>query len=116
MSEGESVLGPIDDDDTGGVADGFGGRGGMKASSFCCDIITFESEVIAIPSHMSVLCGQGLRGGASVAKETTPRLAPSKRRRRLGWLCIVLYCIVFIKVTPSAQGWCEWGTQQDTVG
>ena len=30
--------------------------------------------------------------------------------------CIVLYCIVFIKVTPSAQGWCEWGTQQDTVG
>lgn len=86
LSEGESVLGPIDDDDTGGVADGFGGRGGMKASSFCCDIITFESEVIAIPSHMSVLCGQGLRGGASVAKETTPRLAPSKRRRRLGWL------------------------------
>ena len=27
--------------------------------------------------------------------------------------CIVLYCIVLycvIKVTPSAQGWCEWGT------
>ena len=81
-----------------------------------CSLIRAARCGLPSPRPPQMCCTLTLGAVASAEAEfgrTVYSIGVSEITRDLSH-CLRLYCI--IKVTPSAQGCCEWGTQQDTIG